>query len=158
MKTTASISIALVLTTLSLTCSPVNAQQDKTHLGGRPNDMVTLFAIAFPGTSVPLEQYGPDGSFGGNFVLPPKTVLVVTDVIASVDLRGSPGQTRGGLINQSQNGGVRPYFSFDTSQQGSQSIHLTSGVVWTQAPLVNNATDSSSGVFVQVYGYLVKNQ
>jgi hypothetical protein len=134
------------------------AQQDKTHLGGSPSDMISLWVNLPPDSQAPLELVGADGNLMGNFVLPANTVLVVTDMLVSVNLVGAPGQTRGGLLNQAQTGACRPYFSFDTSQQGSQTVHMTTGVVWNQAPLAVNADDSSSAVFISVYGYLIKTE
>ena len=70
----------------------------------------------------------------------------------------SAGVTRGGLVNPTAGGTSAPTFSFDTTQQAMQTVHLTSGVVWTVTPGVINAVDSKNGVFVNVYGYLVKNR
>ena len=140
-----------------LIASPM-AKHHKTHLGVSPSDMISLWANLTPGSQAPLQLVGADGNLTGDFVLPPNTVLIVTDLLVSVNLVGAPGQTRGGLINQADTGASRPYFSFDTSQQGSQTIHMTAGVVWNQAPLAINADDSSSAVFISVYGYLVKTQ
>lgn len=150
-------SVTFAAAALLISSGSILAQQDKTHLGGRPSDMVTLFADVMPGTTSALEQFGSDGNSLGNFTLPPKTALVITDLVVAVNLVGNPGQTRGGLINQAGSGDSRPYFSFDTAQQTSQVLHFTTGVVWSQVPKAINAPDSSSRVFVNVYGYLVKN-
>ena len=127
------------------------------HLGMPASAMVTLFANVSPGATEPLLAVGPDGNVTGPFALPPNTTLVITDLVASVNLVPAPGITRGGLINQSNTGTVNPYFSFDATDQGSQTITLTSGAVWKVTPRAVNAVDSANAVFLQAYGYLLPN-
>jgi hypothetical protein len=137
--------------------SPSYGQQAKTHLGGKASGLVTLFANVPIGTTQDLELQAPDGTTGP-FTLPANTVLVVTDLIAAINGLPTPGQTRGGLINQAGTGVTSPYFSFDSSQQPSQGIHLTGGARWNQVPRASNAGDSKTAVFLFVYGYLAKNK
>ena len=132
--------------------------QKKTHLGDRASSLVSFWANVSVGSNQPLQLIGPDGSVKNDFTLPEDTVLVVTDLVVSPNITPRAGLTRGGLINDALNGASNPYFSFDATKQANQTIHLTSGTVWTQVPRVVNAQDSANAVFVQVYGYLVRNK
>ena len=151
-----------VLAVLSLllfgSASLAMAQQAKTHLGGKASGLVTLFANVPPGTAAPLQEVDDTGNVTGNFVLPQGRVLIVTDLLASVNGIPIPGITRGGLINQAHTGASSPYFSFDATQQGGTTIHLTGGARWREVPEAINAADSSNAVFLNVYGYLAKDK
>jgi hypothetical protein len=153
MKRRASILIVTALASAALLGAATFSRQSRTHLGGRPSALVRLTANLNPGSNSPLDQIGPDGNSLGPLTLPQKTVLIVTDLLVSVNGTPVAGITRGGLINQSLAGSVDPYYSFDATN-GSQSIHLTSGVRWSEVPLAINADDSKSAVFIAVYGYL----
>jgi hypothetical protein len=132
--------------------------QGKTHVGAKPAGLVDLFGNAFPGQTVALSVLEPDGSLGGAFELPPGTALVVTDLAAHLNAGGSPsGLTRGGLTGGPQQT-TRPGFSFYGALEGGQTVHLTTGVLWTTTPMLRNAADSGDAVFVEVSGYLVKNK
>ena len=116
---------------------------------------MSLSGNATPGEIVPLHVTEPDGSAGPEFVLPPGTALVVTDLVANLNAAGPPsGLTRGGLT-----GGLeqtsRPFFAFYPATEGGDRQHLTTGVLWTTTPKLRNADDSGTAVFVDVYGYLV---
>jgi hypothetical protein len=150
---------APILIAALVSTSPTMAlAQKKTHLGGKASGLVTLFANVTVGTTTSLQEVGPDGNVVGDFVIPQGRVLVVTDLVVSVNGTPAPGVTRGGLINQSHTGVTAPYFSFDATQQGGQTIHLTSGVRWREAPEAVNAGDSSNHVFLHAHGYLVKDK
>ena len=138
-------------------CATNPPQPNQTHLNVAPSAMVMLWANVFPGTTQALDAVGSDGNITGPFTIPPNTTLVLTDLVASVNLVPTPGITRGGLINQAGTGVVSPYFSFDATKQGSQTINLTGGVLWASTPRAVNAPDSANAVFLQAYGYLVKN-
>jgi hypothetical protein len=138
--------------------APAQKVPSKTHLCGRASGLVHLFGTASPGQTKELALIGSDGTSRGLLVLPEKTAFVVTDLTVSVNGTPSAGITRGGIVNTGSGGASGPTFSFDATQQGMQTVHLTSGVVWTVRPGVVNAVDSKNGVFVNVYGYLVKNR
>jgi hypothetical protein len=157
MRNTLPFFVTTALAALVLTASaPSHAQQSKSHLGGRTSDLMTLFANVVPGTTEELALVGPDGNLLGAFTLPAGLVLIVTDLIVSVNLVPEPGVTRGGLINRAGTGVSRPYFGFDTTQQASQTIHLTGGARWREVPVAINAPDSPNRVFMFVYGYLAE--
>jgi hypothetical protein len=137
--------------------APSSNQQDKSHLGGPASALVTFFVIAAPGTAQELQLVGPNGNLS-DFTLPGDTVLIVTDLIVSVNLVPAPGVTRGGLLNRAGTGATNPYFAFDTTHQASQTIHLTGGARWSEMPRATNAPDSVNTVFMFIYGYLTKNQ
>jgi hypothetical protein len=126
-------------------------------VGGKPSGLVDLFANAAPGQTVPLVVQEPDGSLGAAFELPQGTALVVTDLAAFLNSASPSGLTRGGLT-----GGLsqttRPGYSFYGALQGGQTVHLTSGVLWTTTPMLRNSADGGDAVFVEVTGYLVKNK
>jgi len=134
------------------------SKQNTTHVGGKPSSLVRLFAIVGVGEDKLLSEVGPDGQIIGPFALPNKSVLVVTDLIASVNGTPNAGVTYGGLVSQALSGSIGPRFSFDATQQGSQSIHLTSGVRWSQVPRAINSSNSEDSVFVNVYGYVAKDK
>jgi hypothetical protein len=131
--------------------------QGKTHVGAKPGGLVDLFGNAFPGQTVALSVQEPDGSLGGAFELPPGTALVVTDLAARLNSNSPSGLTRGGLTGGPAQT-TRPGFSFYGALQGGETVHLTTGVLWTTTPMLRNAADSGDAVFVEVSGYLVKNK
>ncbi len=131
-------------------------KQKKTHLGGLPSGLVRLTAIANQGVETPLSWIDSEGTVIGSLMLPPHSVLIVTDMIVSVNGDPQAGVTRGGLVHAGSIGSEDPYYSFDTTKQASQGIHLTSGVVWSHTPVVLNSGDSKNSVFVNVYGYIAK--
>jgi hypothetical protein len=131
--------------------------QRKTHVGARPSALVDLFGNASPGQTVPLSVQEPDGSIGAVFELPPGTSLVVTDLVAHLNSGSPSGLTRGGLTGGPAQT-TRPGFSFYGALQGGETVHLTTGVLWSTTPMLRNAADSGDAVFVEVSGYLVKSQ
>jgi hypothetical protein len=156
------ITIATVFAGIFIAAAAATAQdlaaQSKTHLGAKPSSILTFWANVPVGTNQALQLVGRDGSLVDGFVLPPKTLLVVTDLVVSPNIAPISGLTRGGLINNALTGASNPYFSFDATKVPNQTIHLTSGAVWSEIPRVVNASDSVNAVFVQVYGYLVKDK
>src|SRR5262249_3389009 len=131
--------------------------QSKTHVGGRASNLLTFFGSVSPGEQDDLVRVMPDGTLHA-FELPKGSVLVVTDLIVSVNGSPSAGVTRGGLINPSGFGNVYPSCSFDATQQPQVAIQLTGGAVWSVVPEVINADNSADPVFVEVHGYLAKDK
>jgi len=152
----------LVLVAVAALCLGAGAlaglsAQAKTHAGGKASGMLTFANTLSVGEQAALARILPDGSTD-TFALPEGTVLVVTDVIASLNGPAGAGTTRGGLVSPSGIGGVHPYYSFDASQQSQTVIALTSGSVWSVMPEAVNAGDSATAVFLEVHGYLAKDK
>jgi hypothetical protein len=144
--------LAAALAVSSAAAQPV---QKKTHLGGKPETLVSLFGSAGVGQDNPLLVQNTDGTTGGAFVLPPKTALVVTDLFVAVNGSVDAGTTRGGLAGPSSVT-RNPYFSFTSPAETYVSIQLTGGALYTVAPNASNSADSANAIFVNVHGYLVK--
>jgi hypothetical protein len=127
----------------------------KTHLGGRPSDMVTLEAQVVPNNTASFDVISPNGTHTP-FALPAGQVLIVTDLVArpinsaqSGRLRGSvrvTGGTIGSLV-----------FDVDTTAQASQHIGLTAGTVMRAVPEVS-AEAGSPTVLIYLYGYLAQDK
>lgn len=160
MSNTIVIRIAAVLCASILTPGAAIAGQQNesliSRLLGNPVTLVGLFANVAPCSNTELREKGANGDLLGAFVVPQDRVLVITDLLVAVNLVPAPGITRGGLVNQAITGASNPYFSVDFTKQGSQTIHLTTGVPWTEAPRAVNACDSANSVFLHAYGYLAK--
>lgn len=144
------------LTLVAASASPSFSQQSKTHLGGKASSMVHLWANLAPdGIPQPFALVSPEGTSMGTFAVPEGTVLIVTDLTVGVNGPPAPGVTRGGVLVGAYSG---PYFSVDFSKQAGQSIHLTGGAVYSLTPMGINSWDSANYVFMDVYGYLAKDQ
>src|SRR5262245_9333316 len=65
--------------------------QGKTHLRGKASGLVSLFATAFPNATASFDVIAHDGTHTA-FALPPKSVLVVTDVVVRAINPASSGR------------------------------------------------------------------
>jgi len=126
-------------------------KQGKTHVGGKASGIVTLFASAIPGATASFDVVSHDGTHGP-FAVPPKMVLVVTDVVVRTLNSASNGRVRGSV--RVPGGTVSSIvFDFDTSQQKEQHLPLVSGTVMGAAPVVSADLDSQT-LLIFMYGYL----
>jgi hypothetical protein len=139
--------------------TPVRAQsvQGKTHVGGKPSGLVSLAATLTPGAIAEALVVTAEGGGGAPLVLPAGVVLVVTDVYAegtgpAVGPRYVSACTGGGCVNAALR------LAFDTSQDLSRSLALTSGVVFREPPQVSCAAASAGTVTVRLHGYLAKDK
>jgi hypothetical protein len=134
----------------------------RTHLGVAPGDVVSLVPETSPippDTIVPLAfKLLPEGGAEA-FTIPAGTVLVVTDVIATLP-RGTtpPGRYVGGLcdtpcINE------RVPIQMDTAVDGFQkTISITGAVIFKTTPQLITLAGNQEDMGILVYGYLAKDK
>jgi hypothetical protein len=127
----------LVAGALVLACASgaMAGVQGKTHLGGKASGMISLFTSAFPGGApASFDVIAKDGTHTP-FTMPPKTVLVVTDVLVRTINSASSGRLRGSI--RVPGGQVSSLiFDFDTGQQLTQHLPLVAGTVMGAPPQV----------------------
>src|SRR5262245_13155517 len=143
-----------VAVTMVLALAPgANAQtfQNKTHLGGKASSLVSLFTTAFPNSTSPFDVIAHNG-IHTTFALPPKSVLVVTDVVVRAVNPASSGRLRGSIRIPGGTVGSIVY-DFDTGQQLEQHLPLVAGTVMGAPPEVNAETGTVTAL-VFLYGYL----
>ena len=146
---------------LLLVAPPAAAQLKptaKTHLGGKPDAFIELVAVVDAGSTVQMQVVGPDGSLGSVFAPPDRTALVITDVeMRSANAASFPGTYVGRIFNQGQPGVIgRIDLHFNTAQTWVRHVDLTSGVVFSNAPVVFAFGTNPTTTIVVAYGYLVK--
>jgi hypothetical protein len=141
---------AALVAALSL---PAAAQtlQGKTHLLGKASGMVTLFGTAFPGSTASLDAIAADGTHAP-FVMPANSRFVITDVEIRAINPASTGRLRGSIQVPGGTVGVLVW-DFQTTQQLSQHIGLTSGVVVSAPPQLAAEAGTVTGL-VYLHGYL----
>lgn len=145
--------IVTLMTICGIVVTPAIAGvgQTKTHLGGKPSEMVQLARVAVPsGTQEPALQVFSDGS-ADPFVLPDGTVFIATDlVVISSDAVTCRLLSPGGS-----------WARIDVSLRESESskhVSLGTGIVFAGAPLVRNVSPPGRSVTAHIYGYLAKDR
>lgn len=140
---------------LAATTLPGPSAQPKTHLGGKASGLLTLIGSAAAGDTAVLSRVLPDGNVE-EFTLPDGMVLVVTDLVATVNGGAASGQMVGGLKPPSLAGPWSPYYVFDVAVETQRQFHFTAGRVFTEVPVLDHGGGSPAGVYVEVLGYLAK--
>jgi len=150
--------VAATAVIVLLTVATADAQkpQSKTHLGGKASNLIALIGTAGTDGSINDTQLiDANGGNAGDFVIPNKSVLVVTDV--HVIPTGTPG-LRSGRLRNPGGGGLRTRWEFDSATHGAQYINLGSGSVFRQAPQVQGFAASAGTASVYIYGYLTRDK
>lgn len=155
MRSTFVLVLALGGLLLAASTLPGASAQPKTHLGGKASGLVTLVGTAAPGESSELSQVLPDGNMEA-FLLPDGMVLVVTDLVATVNGGAASGLMTGGLKPPTLLGPWAPYYAFEVANEAQRQFHLAAGKVFTAAPVVDHGAGSPAAVYVEVHGYLAK--
>ena len=141
---------------LSVSTEAASRAASKTHLGTKASALIRMVTPTSPvvkGTTIEFYEAGT----AGPFVMPDKTVLVVTDVIAS-NCTTTAGSYVASIRVASSGSWKIPIY-FNTNVDGEQKeIHFTSGVVLTGVPQARVETFSVANLFIELLGYLVKNQ
>jgi hypothetical protein len=156
--------ISLLGTLLAaLAAAPAAAKPPaKTHLGVAAAEIVSLVPETSPtppGTTMPLTfKLLPEGG-AEPFTIPEGTVLVVTDVIATLPRSTTPpGRYVGGLcdtpcINE------RVPIQMDTAVDGFQkTISITGAVLFKTTPQLLTLAGNQEDMGILVYGYLAKDK
>jgi hypothetical protein len=125
--------------------------QGKTHLGGKASGMISLFTSVIQNGTSSFEVIAKDGTHTP-FTMPPKTVLIVTDVLVRTINSASSGRLRGSI--RVPGGQVSSLiYDLDTSQQLTQHLPLVAGTVMGAPPQVT-ADPGTVTALIYLYGYL----
>lgn len=126
----------------------------RTHVGVAPSGLVVLTANLAPGeiteAGIPVS-----GMLPAAFVLPPKTVSVLTDVYA--EAIGTPGYRIVSVCETGVCSDAPIRLAFDSPER-SRSLSLTSGMRFAAPPRVSLAGASAAGAAVRLFGYLAKDR
>ena len=146
-----------ILLAAGLEATPARAQtaQGKTHVGGKPSGLVSLFAAVSAGGVATATVVTPEGGSEA-FELPAGTVLVVTDLYGEGP--GAAGIRFLGICTDGVCSDAVLRLSFDTNQELGRSLTLTSGVVFRAPPQVACFPSSDGSCTVRIYGYLAKDR
>ena len=125
---------ALLATALLVAGRPALAATPESHLGVPPRDLVTLlYTVGSGNPPNGPDRILPDGEGIEDYEIPRRKLLVITDIEWRVNAFGNQESVQAELKLKNASGFVQEvhqvFVPVDGSGFGSQTIHLTSGLV-----------------------------